>query len=138
MAFPTYDRETDTIQLNGMGAIFVNLYAKAKFADMTDALLLFHREYAELFEAIADASGMERNSDSQELSETDLLQIADTVFQQSNFVGWWSMENQQRVRFLRMAAFPYSLTDDQIEDISLTVDEKLDSTRDFLKGADGR
>ena len=134
MAFPSYDKDTDCIRLNGAQVIMLTLLMKARFGEPFDPEVIFNPGVTELIRQLEAALGPERPTPGHCFtSHQDMWTIAKAVYDDSFQNGWWGLAESERASFLQDAVAPWILSDDQIERVIDHVDSRLFSAQRIVK-----
>jgi hypothetical protein len=126
VTFPTYDPETDSIQLNGIAVVMLTVILKAKFGDKFDPETLFHPGVAKLVKDLHKSTQSSASDPEIPMfNRDDLFAIGRAVFDDSDRLGWWSMTSDDRVTLLQDAASPWVLREQEIEVILGGIENSL-------------
>jgi len=96
--------------------------AKAKFGQPYDPEILFNDRMSSILEFI----GMDCSEGGDFPDSWAIVDIADAIFRNSESIGWWKMNAEERQKYTREIVLrPHFAKDSAIEEIILAVDDML-------------
>lgn len=133
------DIEGDGIRFSGRAGkhLLFSLLLRAKFREPYEDITLLNDWIADLATRLSNEL---YNGEVVEFADDakTRCKIADLIAAYSVPLGWWRMSVEEKSACLKLAAAPYRISDDSINEIILIVSEALDNARLLVEAAENK
>ncbi|WP_298097928.1 hypothetical protein [Brevundimonas sp.] len=127
----------DSITFSGRSGkqLLLSLLLRTKFREPYEDITLLNDWIADLANRLA----AELQTGEQQTFADDAqtrLEIAGLIASKGASLGWWQMSPEAQVACLQLAAAPYRMTSESLEEIMLSVEDQVESARRLVAAAD--
>jgi hypothetical protein len=127
----------DSVTFSGRAGkhLLLSLLLRTKFREPYEDITLLNDWIADLASRLA----AELHPGEQQSFADDAptrLGIAGLIASKGASLGWWQMSPEAKVACLQLAAAPYRITPESVEEIILSVEDEVESARKLVTAAD--
>ena len=127
----------DSVTFSGRSGkqLLLSLLLRAKFREPYEDIALLNDWIAELANRLAKEL---HTGEPQTFADDPRTrhEIAGLIASKGASLGWWQMSLEAKAAYLQLAAAPYRMTSESVEEIILSVGDQVESARRLVAAAD--